>query len=306
MRSSFINTSSFFHAPATAKEISEAIKAKIPAATIEKVVYMSADDSLKSVVLNCGNAADATLRFVAAMVVHLCVRTYHHIDAERRDIKTTSEEILAALKEYAEIKRGAQFKNAWCAKLLATSKLMARALVTDYDKKGVQPGSPLSEVLRAKTAEKGLDIVFTLIMGKTKGANAFSSLERALSPKGPPRNQAGTENGGKNKGSNATKASTDKPERIGAAIMADKGHEIFNAVKGNAKAKAIKIADKVGQSNVDHLAFIMRSLSFLTTEEDLVAVSEAALNLAKELHKRASSGKRGENNVAAKPIAVAS
>lgn len=276
MRSYFINTSALSHAKADT--------AAPAAKAIEKVVYMSAEDSLKNVVLNVGNAADATLRLIASMVVHLIIRTYHHNDAERRDMTQTKEEIMSAFKEYAETKRGRPFQNAWVSRLLQNSVAMARSLTKDYDKKGVQDGSPLSHVLRAKTAQAGNEIVFAYIMGKTKGANAFAALEKALAPAKRPEPAAA-----KGRTSNAVKASTDKPNRIAKAIEGDKGAEIFNAIPGNAKSKATKLADKVGQSNVDHLTFVMRSVGYLNTAEDCLAVSNAALERMKELEKAATT-----------------
>lgn len=265
----FISTSALSFAAQT-----DAVAAK----AIEKVVYMSADESLKSVVLHCGNAADATLRLIAAMVVHLTIRTYHHNDAERRDYKDTKEEILSAFKTYAELKRGQPFRNAWVSRLLKTSTDMARSLVKDYDKKGVQDGSPLSFVLRAKTPDKANDIVFEFIMGKTKGANGFVTLEKALAPVTKTKQPVA-----KGKGSNAVKASTDQPNRIAKAIESDKGAEIINAIAGNSKSKAVKLADKVGQSNVDHLTFVMRSVGYLNFATDCLAVSNRALERMKEI-----------------------
>lgn len=267
---------------ATSKPVTQAVTK-----TIDKVVFMSADDSLKAVVLCVGNAANATLRLIAQMTVHLCVRTYHHDETQRRDFTKTKEELLSAFKEYAELKRGRPFEHAWVSRLMACSIAMGRSLVKDYDKKGVQPGSPLSNLLRSKTPATAQEHVMTFIMAKTKGNSAFTALERSLAPatKPAPAARPGA-------GSNAVKPSTDTAPRIAAALDGDKGAEIFNAVKGNAKAKAIKIADKVGQSNVDHLAFILRSLTFLSKVEDLVGVSEAALNLAKEIQAKANEGKR--------------
>jgi hypothetical protein len=250
--------------------------------TIDKVVYIKAADSLKVVVANIGNAADATLRMTASMVVHLVVRTYSPIEADRASYDDTKAEIVTAFKEYGEAKRGKEFGKAWVYRFLSVATNMARSLVKDYDKKGVQDGSPLSMILRAKTADKACDIVFDFIMKKTKGANAFAALEKQLAPKPPAKPQ------GETKASNNVKASTDKPSRIAAAMVADKGSDIFNAVPGNAKAKAIKIADKVGQSNVDHLAFVLRSIGFLSSVDDLMAVAQAATDRAKELQASAN------------------
>lgn len=248
-----------------------------PEKVIDKAVYIQPDDSLKAVVLNVENAANATLRMVGAMVVHMIVRAYSPVTGDRRTWDQTRDELLGALKAYAETKRGQPFKQAWVYRWINLAKTSARSMVTDYDKKGVQDGSPLQMILRAKTADKGIDVWHDLTMQKHKAANTFAALEASLYKK--PAKGKGTDKSGK--GGNNVTASTDNPKRIAKAMMGDKGMEIINAIPGKPEAKAIKLADKIGQGNVDHKAFVLRSLTFLTAEA-LIEVSNACLDLAKQ------------------------
>lgn len=260
---------------------------------IDKAVYIQPDDSLKAVVLNVEASAAATLRMVGAMVVHMIVRTYSPVIADRRTFDQTREELLSALKAYAETKRGQPFKQAWVYRWINLAKASARSLCTDYDKKGVQDGSPLQNILRAKTADKGIDLWATLTVQKHKAVNNFAALEAALYKK--PAKAKGND---KNKGGNNVTASTDNPKRIAKAMMGDKGMEIINAIPGKPEAKAIKLADKIGQGNVDHKAFVLRSLTFLDAEA-LIEVSNACLDLAKAKQADADTGEQPDKVEAA-------
>lgn len=246
-----------------------------PEKVTDKAVYIQPDDSLKAVVLNVENAANAALRMVGAMVVHMIVRAYSPVIADRRTWDQTRDELLSALKAYAETKRGQPFRQAWVYRWINLAKTSARSMVADYDKKGVQDGSPLQNILRSKTADKGIDTWQALTVQKHKAVNNFAALEAALYKKPAKATAKG------NKGGNNVTASTDNPKRIAKAIMADKGVDILNAIPGKPEAKAIKMADKIGTSNIDHKAFVLRSLTFLDAEA-LIEVSNACLDLAKQ------------------------
>jgi len=243
---------------------------------IDKAVYIKPEKSLEAIVLNVENAANATLRMVGAMVVHMIVRTYSPIIADRRSFDDTREEVLSALKQYAETKRGQPFKQAWVYRWLNLAKTSARSMVSDYDKKGVQDGSPLQVILRSKTVDKAIDTWHDLTMQKHKAVNSFAALEGALYKK-PAKAKA---QAGKAKGGNNVTASTDNPKRIARALIEEKGVEILNAMPGKPEAKAVRLADKIGTSNIDHKAFVMRSLTFLDAEA-LIEVQQMCLDLIK-------------------------
>lgn len=292
LRKSFVAKSSLVHAASTEMPADHKVGEAGTKQTqdIVKTVYINGDASLKAVKLHVMNAADATLGLIAAMVVHLIVRTYHSNDQERRDHKQTKAELLSAFQEFAEAKRNKPYEHAWLSRLLNAAYKEARSMITDF--KGI--AGPVTDILRAKKPETAIDLCMARIKQKTKGSNAFTALEKAhlMNDKVIPRKTPVTADGKvKGRGSNATLASKDSPDRIAKAIMGDKGSEIINAMPGKAKAKAIIMADKIGGSNVDFLTFAMRFIGNLQSAEDCLAVSNAALERMKELSATAIKGK---------------
>lgn len=297
LKRSFVNTSSLVFAAATEATGPDASKARQKANTGKasegdgdpnaKVVYIKAEDSAKSVMAHLESMANSTLLFVASLVVHMVVRHYHHDDTQRhKDFKTTITEIESMIQDYARFRKGKPFQHAWTSRLIQMARKQSTALLTDYARKGVT--GPILDVLRSKTADKACDVVYDCMMQKTKGETSLAALENAFEPETAKKTRTPQETG---KPGNAVKASTDKPERIAAALASDKGHLSINAIKGNAKKKAERLADTVNNSNIDHETFIIRSLASIIDTEVLMRISQAALDRAKELQAEANKGK---------------
>jgi hypothetical protein len=292
--------------------MAKAIEAKTTAdqadKVIDKAVYITADKSLEAVVTYTMNAADATLRLIGAMVTHFIVRAYHPVTKERASLKDTQSEIMSVIKEHAAMKRGYDFNRAWNYRLLSAAQRMARSLVTDYDKKGVQDGSPLQLVLRSKTVEKAVETVYEFITEKTKGANSFASLERALSPpvtaktggsQAKGKGKGGAGNAGARKGGNSVKTET-----IAAVLAGDKGAAVFNAVEAKSPvARAIKLADKMANATVDHFTMCKRFISMIDDPEKLLKLADLATEHAKAIHAKASKPK-GEGSKPEQAVAA--
>jgi hypothetical protein len=276
---------------------------------IDKAVYLTADKTLEGVVAYVGNAADATLRLIGAMTTHLIVRAYHPVIKERATLKDTQAEIMATIKDHAAMKRGYDFNRAWTYRLLSASVRMARSLVTDYDKKGVQDGSPLQAVLRSKTVDKAVETVMGFITDKTKGATSFASLERALNPVTAPKtggSQRGQGKGGKGAAGKRAGGNSAKPETIAAVLAGDKGAAVFNAVEAKSPvARAMKLADKMVSATIDHFTMAKRFIAMIDDPEKLLKLADLATEHAKAIHAKASKAKdKGEGGTPEKAVAA--
>ena len=278
-------------AKATQSATATATAAKTEAAddnAIDKVVYITAEKSLEGIVAYTTVAADATLRLIGAMVTHLIVRSYHPVTKERASLKDTNAEIMATIKDHAAMKRGYDFNRAWTYRLLSAATKMARSLVTDYDKKGVQEGSPLNKVLRAKDVNKAVDIVFEFMTEKTQGATSFAALEKTLNPVTAPKtggSQKGKGKGGAGATGNRKGGNSVKVETIANVLEGDKGAAVFNAVKAKSPvARATMLADKMQNAQVDHFTMAKRFIAMITDPEKLLKLADLATEHAKAIH----------------------
>lgn len=265
----------------------------------QAAVYLQGDETIKSVVLYAENAATATLSLCAAMVVHLAARVYTPVLRDRVKLEDVKTEILGAIREHGKAARGKEFGRAWSYRILSLALSFGRSLMTDYDRKGIVEGSPLHDVLRSKTVETGVETVLDYMRKRTKtiGTNDLKTLEKALEPKKaaatPGKAKAKGKGKGKGAGSNASKPAT--AAATAKTLMGDHAEEVFQAVPAkSAKQRAEKLADKVGAANnVDHAAFVLRSLTFITDPEKLLAIADKATELAKAIH-AASEAPQGE------------
>jgi hypothetical protein len=259
---------------------------------IDKAVYITAEKSLEAVIAYTMNAADASLKLVGACVVHLIVRSYSPVTADRATLKDALEEIRGTIKEHAAMKRGYDFGRAWNYRLLSAAQTIARSLVTDYDKKGVQDGSPLQRVLRSKTADKGVELVCEFMTERTKGATSFAALERVYNPVTVAKtggSQKGSGKGGKGNAGARKGGNSSKPETIAAVLSGDKGSAVFNAVEAKSPvARAIKLADKMQNASVDHFTMAKRFIAMIEKPEQLLKLADLATERAKELHSKAT------------------
>lgn len=296
IKRSFVNTSALTFAAATEATAADASKSRQKANAGKpsagdgdpnaKVIYIKAEDSAKAVMAHLESMANSTLLFVASLVVHMVVRHYHHDEQQRhKDFKTTVTEIESMIQDYARFRKGKPFQHAWTSRLIAVAKKQATALLTDYARKGVT--GPILDVLRAKTADKACDIVYDCMMAKTKGETSLAALENAFEPETAKKTRTPQEA----RTGNAVQPSKDKPERIAASLVSDKGHLAINAIKGNAKKKAERMADTINNSNIDHETFILRSLQSIADVEVLMRISQAAIDRAKVLQREEDAGK---------------
>jgi hypothetical protein len=258
--------------------------------TITKMVYLKGDDTIKQVVYRAEAAALSTLEFVASMTLHLCARVYNPVVAERGTLKEAQAEILAAIKDHAQHKGRKEFGRAWTYRLLSSAVNMGRSLMSDYDKKGLTAGSPLETVLRSKSADKAVDTIVEHMTAKTKGANSVDALEKSFTIGKKPGAAAPVSRKGQGAGkaSNNQKAAT--TAQTSKALMGAHAEEVIQAIPAkSAKDRANKLADKVGAANnVDHAAFVLRSLAFINDPEKLMAISDKCIELAKAIQAKAN------------------
>lgn len=267
----------------------------------QAVVYLRGDDTIKAVIVRAENAASANLGFCASMVVHLTARLYTPVIRDRVKLEDVKTEILNAVREHGQATRGKEFGRAWSYRILSLAMAMGRSLMTDYDRKGVVEGSPLNTILRSRTVDSAIETVLEYMRGKTKtaGTNDLKTLEKALEPKkakAPAKAGKGKGKAGSNASKPATVAATAK------TLMGDHAEEVLQAIPAkSAKQRAEKLADKVGAANnVDHAAFVMRSLGFITDPAKLLAIADKATELAKALHAAANeAGDQPETREAA-------
>lgn len=261
------------------------------AKVIDKAVYLKGDDTIKSVVAHAEAAAGGNLAFCAAMVVHITTRLYTPIIAERVKMDDVKTEILNAVREHGHAKKGKEFGRAWSYKILSLAIAMGRSLMTDYDRKGVVDGSPLQTILRSKSVEKAVETVMTFITGKTKGQNNLQSLEAALAP-AKAKAKAGKAKAGAKKGAVSNNQRPQTAAVTAKALMSDKTADVIQAIPAkSAKQRGEKLADKIGgANNVDHAAFIMRSLNFVTDPAKLLEIADHATELAKAIGEKDDQG----------------
>lgn len=267
----------------------------------QAVVYLNGDDTLKSVILYAEAAATANLQFCASIVVHLVARCYTPVLRDRVAVKDVQTEVLNAIREHGKAKRGKEFGRAWSYRILQLALRMGRSLMTDYDRKGVVEGSPLHDVLRAKTPDKGVEIVTGYMAAKCKTANGGNDLQTLEKAFELGQNKPGAAKAGKNaksrKGQGKGKASNNVKADTAVATKTLNNDETaviaFQNVKAkSAKDRAEKLADRIGKANnVNHKAFVLRSLAHLSAEE-LIEVSQACLDLAAKLE---GAGDKAEN-----------
>jgi len=270
-------------AEASASRRRQTANADKPTETGPKVVYLRPNDTAADILVRIESFAEAGIRFLSSVVVHMVVRTYSPIDADRvSDTKTLMNEVEGIIQEYAKGKRGGKpFEHAWTSRIIATARAMGVKLLSD-GKKGV--AGPVSEILRCRTVDKANEIVFQHCLAVTKGSNSFTALTKALTPKKP---KAGAQTG---KTSNATKPAVGSAKAVALRLMSETGHEVFNATPGkNAVAKAEKLAGSIGKSNIDHKTFVLRSLESIDSPEALMEIAERAQELARALVAKASN-----------------
>lgn len=280
-----------------------AIKSKtaLSAATDEvgnivRSVYLSPDATMTALVARLESTAEAGLRFMSAMVVHVINRQHPLVDDDKRSAKEIDGEIERAINMHATGKGGRHFAHAWTARLMATAKKIATAMEGDF-KTSKHTGTVTENVLRSKTVDDANDVVYNFCMERTKGANNLTAIVKVMNP------PKGTKASGK-ASNNAAKGPDGKPvikvradtapsQSVAARILGETGGDVFRSLptgKGKGEETAIRLADNVGKGNVDRRVFVMRTLALIDDVALLTEVAEFALNRAKELNAKPAKG----------------
>lgn len=254
-----------------------------PEVTGPRVQYLKPEKTAADIIVRMESMAEASLRFLSSIVVHMAVRTYSTVDADRiSDPKALIAEIEGFIQQYAKGKRGGKaFEHAWTSRYIATARTMAGKLL----KGGVALG-PIGDVLRAKTVDVANELVFQHCLQVTKGVNSFTALTKMLAPakaKAPP--QAGS------KPSNAIKPVAGTNASVAKRVLSDKGFEVINAIPGKATAKAEKMAATIAKSNVDHRTFVLRALEMIDSAEVLIEIADTAKKMAQAMIDKAKEPK---------------
>jgi hypothetical protein len=264
---------------------------------IDKAVYLKPAATLENVTTYIENAAHATLQMVGAMVTHLLVAVYNPVIADRVKLDEAKGQIEQAFKAFGKKQRGGkEFGRAWVYRFLSLSVNTARDMVKDGVGKSVE--MPFHQILRSKTADKAMTVAMEYITTKTKGENSFAALERYVEGKVSIAAPAQANQKGGRKGGNNVTASKDAPNKIAAALTGKDSStsDILKAIPGNAKAKAVKMADKVmtKETPIDREAFVMRAIEMMDDPKSLLRIAKAAEARAMELGK-AQSARKGQH-----------
>jgi hypothetical protein len=259
-----------------------------------RAIYLKPEKTAADIMVRLESFAEAGIRFLSSVVVHMVVRTYSTVEADRvKDNKTLMAEIEGIIQEFAKGKRGGKaFEHAWLSRIMSTARTMGVKLITDG--KGLMSG-PVGDILRSKTVETANEIVFQRCLQVTKGSTSFTALTKMLSPANAKPGKGGKEPA---KGSNAVKPVAGTNAAVAKRLLSDKGFEVLNAIPGKPVAKAVKMADKVSQSNVDQKAFLFRMIEQCTETTVLLEAAELCKARAKALSK---SAKGQDNDGEAKP-----
>lgn len=279
---------------ASRKRQSETVAESGQTETGPRAVYLRPEKTAADIIVRLESYAEAGLRFLSSIVVHMIVRTYSTIDADRvKDIKTLMAEIEGYIQEYAKGKRGGKaFEHAWTSRILSTARTMCQKIIKDAG--GVSRGE-MGDILRSKSVDTANEVVFQHCLRITKGSNSFTALTKMLGG-----GVAKPAKGGKEaKTSNATVAVKGTNAAVAKRVLSDNGFEVLNAIPGKAVAKATKLADTIAKSNVDHRTFVLRALTMIDKPEVLLEIAEEATRLAKAMSAANRKGAKETGEAAA-------